>query len=54
MTETQYKVIAAHIAPHCMNHLRCVYNTNRGKTTTQAIIQACKGMDSENKRINSC
>lgn len=27
---------------------------DKGKTTTQAIIQACKGMDSENKRINSC
>lgn len=28
-------------------------NGNRGKATTQAIIQVCKGMGSENKRINS-
>lgn len=28
MTDTQYKVIAAHIARHCMNHLRFVYNAN--------------------------
>lgn len=28
-------------------------NGNRGKTTTQAIIQACKRVESENKHINS-
>ena len=28
MTDIQYKVIAAHIARHCMNHLRFVYNAN--------------------------
>ena len=28
MTDTQYKAIAAHIARHCMNHLRFVYNAN--------------------------
>ena len=28
MTDIQYKVIAAHIARHCMNHLRFVYNAS--------------------------
>ena len=28
-------------------------NGNRGKATTQAIIQACKRVESENKHINS-